>query len=226
MTIRIEIEYKGLSFEPEEDIYEFYDTTIDIINNDCSFFENFQPITKNSELAKYIHHDDWEGNAFTYHHVNANFPLFSMILDMNLGLRQIRPNEVFVLTHDAYQSELVLKRQEEDIHLFYHLKYKGLWYDGSQMVFSRKIPEKSCFVVSANEFINAIDDCTRQIQEFLSINHSQLMKEQLVQRSFGLDSYFNNIYGNKQKTYMISELDDLEMKAFEDFSIDKMKELF
>jgi hypothetical protein len=211
MTIRIEIEYKKLSFEPEEDIYEFYDTTVDIIKNDRSFFENFQPITKDSELAKYIVHTDWEGNAFTYPHDHTNFPLFSMVLDLNLGLRKIQPNQVFVLTHDAYQSELVFNRQEDEIHVFYHLKHFGLWYDGSQMIFTRKIPETSSFVVSANEFIAAIEKWITHLREYLSINHPELMIDPLVQRSFGLDNFFNNIYAESPYTNdWISEWDDEE----------------
>lgn len=211
MTFRIEIAYKKLSFEPEEDIYEFYDTKIDLIKNERSFFGNFQPITHDSELAKYINHYNWDGNAFTYSHDSTNFPLFSMVLDMNLGLSKIQPNQVFVLTHDAYQSELVFKRQGEDIHIFYHLKYFGLWYDGSQIMFTRKIPETSTFVVSANELIEAIEEMIFHLREYLSIHQPEIMKEPLVQRSFGLDQYFNEIYAERGfTTDGISDWDDEE----------------
>ncbi|WML50228.1 DUF4375 domain-containing protein [Neobacillus sp. PS3-34] len=230
MTIKIEVGYKKImpiKKVEDIDIYESYDTTINFIYNNKSFFGNFVSITKDSEMAKYIHDQEWEGNAFTYHHENGTFPLFSMVMDMNFGLKHIGPYEVFVMTHDAYQSELVFNSHGEEIHIFFHLKYKGLWYDGNKIVFTRQVPEKSCFVVNANEFKQAIEDFIFQLREYLSTNHPELMKDPLVQRTFGFDKYFNDFFVENQTNSLISEMDDEDITEIQDLvnnkDIDEIK---
>ncbi|MBT2738879.1 hypothetical protein [Bacillus sp. ISL-7] len=84
-------------------------------------------MTKDSEMAKYIVHSGWESSAFTHPHEHANFPLFSIAIDINFGLKQIKLHEIIIMTHDAYQTEFVFYRDEEGIHIFFHLKYEGLW---------------------------------------------------------------------------------------------------
>lgn len=211
MAVKIEVNFGKLRYDPEADMYEWFDATIDILNNGHSFFEQFQPITKDSELAKYLVHSEWEGNAFTYPHAHANYPLFNMVLDFNLGVRHIQPNQVYVLTHDAYQTEIVFKRQADEIHLFYHLKYHRLWYDGSKIVFTKTVPESSMFVINANELINAIDVWVVHLREYLSSHHPEFIKDSLVKRSFGLDKFFNDLFGEGGYTSeKIHEWDDVE----------------
>src|SRR5262249_45480435 len=122
MTFKLDIEFKKfVLFEDKlEELFEHFETSINIINNQKSFFKNFSPVTKSSELAKYILPGEWEGNIFTYEHKHANYPLFEMLFQMNLDLKDIIPTEEVCLTHDAYQTELVFKRFEDEIHVFYH----------------------------------------------------------------------------------------------------------
>jgi hypothetical protein len=156
-------------------------------------------------MAKYIVHSQWESSAFTNHLKNANFPLFSMVFDINLGLKQIKLHDVVIMTHDAYQTEFVFYRDEEGIQIFFHLKYEGLWYDGYKIVFTRQIPKKSSFVVNTNEFINALDDFINQLQEYLLISHPEILDDSLVKRSLGLDKRFNDSFANIKINSIISE---------------------
>ncbi|XRG80201.1 hypothetical protein V5E38_07830 [Rossellomorea sp. GAMAL-10_SWC] len=81
MTFKLDIEFKKfVLFEDKlEELFEHFETSINIINNQKSFFINFSPVTKSSELAKYIQSGEWEGNIFTYEHKHANYPLFGML---------------------------------------------------------------------------------------------------------------------------------------------------
>ncbi|MBT2723924.1 hypothetical protein J7E67_23360 [Bacillus sp. ISL-46] len=206
MTTYIDIGYKKIkSFNPKYDIFESFDTAINFIHNSKSFFENFSPISKGSELAKFIVHSEWDSSTFTNHLKNASFPLFSKVIDINLGLKQIKLYEVFVLTHDAYQTEFVFYRDEEGLHIFFHLKYEGLWYDGNKITFSRQVPEKSSFVVNTNEFIDALEDFTNQLQEYLLKSHPEILKDPLVRRSFGYDQRFNDFFAENKRHNIISE---------------------
>ena len=206
MTFKIDVEYKKIiSFNPRDDIFESYDTAINFIYNGKSFFEYFSPITKDSEMAKYIVHSEWDSSAFTHHLKNAKFPLFSIVMDINFGLKQIKLYEIFVMTHDAYQTEFVFYRDEEGIHIFFHLKYDGLWYDGNKIICTRQVPVKSSFVVNTNEFIDALNDIINQIQEHISISHPEVFKDQLVKRSFGFDKRFNDFFAKNKRNNMISE---------------------
>jgi hypothetical protein len=206
MTFKLEIGYKEIKeLFPGEDAFEWYDTSINFILNNKSFFENFSPIKKDSEMAKYIVHCDWESSVFTGPLEHSNFPLFSMVLDMNLCLKKIKLHEIMVLTHDAYQTELVFFRDEEGIHIFLHLKHKGLWYDGNKIVFTRQVPKKSSFVVNAIEFKNALEGFISELHEYLLISHPEILKDPLVERSFGNDKYFNDIYAENTSIRWVSE---------------------
>ena len=206
MTFKIDIEYKKIkSFNPIDDIFDSYDTAINFIYNGKSFFEYFSPIKKDSEMARFIVHSEWDSSAFTQHLKNAKFPLFSIVLDINIGLKQIQLYETFVMTHDAYQTEFVFYKDEEGIHIFFHLKYEGLWYDGNKIIFSRQIPNKSSFVVNTNEFIDSLDDFINQLKEYLSISHPEVFNDSLVQRSFGFDERFNDFFTKNKRRNIISE---------------------
>ncbi|MDR7000168.1 hypothetical protein [Neobacillus niacini] len=207
MTLKIDVDYKKnkSAFYPTDDIFESYDTAINFIYNGKSFFESFSPITKDSEMAKFIVHSELDSSAFTYDLEHAKFPLFSMVMDINFGLKQISLNEIVIMTHDTYQTEFVFYRDKEGIHIFFHLKYDGLWYDGNKIFFTRQVPVKSSFVVNTNEFICAFDDFINQLQEYLSINHLDLVKDPLVKRSFGNDKRFNDYLEKNKRNNMISE---------------------
>ncbi|MEH7096555.1 hypothetical protein [Neobacillus vireti] len=206
MTFNIEVGYKKIkSFNPTDDIFESFNTDINFIHNRKSFFENFSPITKDSELAKFIVHSEWDSSAFTHQLENGNFPLFSIVMDINLGLKQIKLYEIFVMTHDAYQTEFVFYRDEEGIHIFFHLKYEGLWYDGNKIIFTRQVPEKSSFVVNTNEFIVALQDFINKLQGYLLISYPEIVKDPLVKRSFGYDKRFNDLFSENKRTNIIAE---------------------
>lgn len=156
-------------------------------------------------MAKFIVHSEWDSSAFTYRLENAKFPLFSMVMDINFGLKQINLYETVVMTHDEYQTEFVFYRDEEGINIFFHLKYDGLWYDGNKIIFTRQVPEKSSFVVNTIEFIDALVYFINQLQEYLSINHPEVVKDSLVKRSFGYDKRFNDFFKKNKRNNMISE---------------------
>lgn len=208
MTFKIDVGYKKIKFfkpTDDDDVFELYNISINFIHNSKSFFERFTPITKDSEMAKYIVHSEWESSAFTYPHKHANFPLFNIVMDINFGLKQIKLHEIIIMTNDAYQTEFVFYRDEEGIHIFFYLKYEGLWYDGNKIIFTRQIPEKSSFVVNTNEFIKALDDFINQLQDYLSISHPEILKDFLVKRSFGYDKGFNQFAENNRKKNIFAE---------------------
>ncbi|PEC48807.1 hypothetical protein COJ46_03185 [Bacillus sp. AFS077874] len=201
MTFKLDIEFKKfVLFEDKiEELFEHFETSINIINNQKSFFINFSPVTKSSELAKYIQSGEWEGNIFTYEHKHANYPLFGMLFQMNHDLKDIIPTEEVCLTHDAYQTELVFKRFEDEIHVFYHHKQNDLWYDGYKIVYSTHIPGKSCFIVNRSELKQAIELFNVQFQDYLGKNQPEIMKHPLVLRSFGMDQAFNDFNKDHKK---------------------------
>ena len=156
-------------------------------------------------MVRFIVHSEWDSSVFTHHLLNAKFPLFSIVMDINFGLKQIQLYEIFVMTHDAYQTEFVFYKDEEGIHIFFHLKYEGLWYDGNKIIFSCQIPKKSSFVVNTNEFIDSLDDFINQLQEYFSISHPEVVKDSFVQRSFGFDERFNDFFAKNKRSNSISE---------------------
>ncbi|MDR7235867.1 hypothetical protein [Neobacillus drentensis] len=126
-------------------------------------------------------------------------------MDINFGPKQIQLYETFVMTQDAYHTEFIFYKDEEGIHIFFHLKYEGLWYDGNKIIFSIQIPNKSSFVVNTNEFIDSLDDFIHQLKEYLSISHPEVVNDSLVQRSFEFDERFNDFFTKNKRRNIISE---------------------
>jgi hypothetical protein len=179
MTFNFEINYllKNNHFNgPLDDVYHHFDARINFINDGVSFFGNFIPITRNSEFAKYITYD-WEGCAFTYNHHDAETSLFGLLVDMGFGIKNLEVNETFVMAPGGFQTEFVFDHQKDGIHIYYHLNYQGLWYDGSKISYSREIPEKSSFIVEINDLRREVDLFAIQLKEFLKKNYPHFIKE-------------------------------------------------
>ncbi|WP_028391010.1 hypothetical protein [Bacillus cihuensis] len=199
MSFQIVVDYKEYSsYEHDWTFDELY-TSIDFFINGQSFFKNYFRLAKKIE-KNHKDFDEWIEQLYINPNGKEYYPLFQIIIDLNISIKNILDSEILILDEDSSQEQLVFHRIADEIHIFFY-PYSRVWYDGKTIIASKEIPKKSNFIVDVNEFVKVIEDSVSEIQEFLLKRHSNIYKMMLVQRSFGLDKKWNEEFGNYKKTF-------------------------